>query len=567
MERKHSKIQKRIFLHVAIVIIITLFVSVAAMASVMLNELIQSKLENSLQKTIKAKQSIENIFRQANEMAYAISLDQDVLNLIKSSVDNKVNQIEANQVYKNLYFLIDKMEMYSDVAILSYDEKLSKWSLVGASLSNKNEALLKRMDLSTTDILSNKYFVDSTSGNYRIFHSVNDLYGNLIGCIIVELDSKFISEIFASSSYEYQNEKIAIVDELGKVILIFPNNVDFNSILEENKELLHNNTQIINRKVFGKRSILVSNSVNYTGWQIIRIIKMDGIYQLIYSSIQIDIIILIILIVAGIISSYAVSKSITDPILKLRKSVIEFEKANYLKTIQAETDDEIGELANTFNDIGYRLRESIDKMVEDEKKKAEFQLQILQAQINPHFLYNTLDSIRWMAVINKQDKISEMVIAIIKLLRYNISNMNSFVALEDEIDCIKNYISVQSYRYGKRVEMEYDIETVKELKVLKFILQPLVENSIYHGSNVFNNDVKIKIIGYKENEKLILKVVDNGVGLRKKETESSTKMHTGIGVENIRQRIKLHFGEEYGIELIPLKVGVEVRLTLAIIYE
>lgn len=568
MLTKRSKIQKRIFLHVVVVIIITLFISVIAMASLVLNEYLQREVDNSIDKALKTKQNIEYIFRSANEMTIALATDREVKKRIMDWNNGNMSSQDEQNLDDYFKFLVDKLDSYESITIFGLANDIPEWNLLISSGTEDGSFLLQQVNIMTEKILLEEYFISSSAPNHWIYRNIKDDDKNIIGVVVVELNSSTIREVFASSSYEYQNEKIAIVDEIGDVILSFPNNTDFKSIFKENNDIIQYNTQVINRKVFGKRSILVSNTINYTDWQIVRIINMDSIYQVIFSTLQIALIMLLILIIIAVISSYAVSKTITEPILKLRKSVIDFEKADYKLEIISESDDEIGELAETFNDIGSRLRDSVDKIVENEKKKVEFQLQILEAQINPHFLYNTLDSIRWMAIINQQPQISEMVIAIIKLLRYNISDVDCYIALEDEIDCIKNYLSIQSYRYGKSVDIEYDIDKVKHLKVVKFLLQPLVENSIYHGSGNFKHDIIIKVIGYTNEDKLILKIIDNGIGIHKdiiKNNEITSKMHTGIGVENIKKRIKLYFGNQYDLKLIELEQGVEVQLTLPII--
>ena len=218
-----------------------------------------------------------------------------------------------------------------------------------------------------------------------------------------------------------------------------------------------------------------------------------------------------------------------------------------------------------------KLKGLINGMLKEQKKKTDMEFEILQAQINPHFLYNTLDSIRWLAVIQNVENISEMSSALINLLKYNISKKGTIVSLKEEIDGIKNYETIQKYRYGDTFCIEYNIqEETLDCKIIKFILQPLVENAIFHGINVSDSDAKIKITSEIQNNDLVIKVIDNGVGMnvlnRDDNSIKKKKMHTGIGLNNIEERIKLYFGEKYGIEIFSkIDVGTTVKITLPLV--
>lgn len=207
------------------------------------------------------------------------------------------------------------------------------------------------------------------------------------------------------------------------------------------------------------------------------------------------------------------------------------------------------------------------------KKKADMEFQILQAQINPHFLYNTLDSIKWLAVIQNVHNISSMTNSLINLLKYNISRNNKTVMLSEELESVKNYVNIQKYRYGDIFEVTYDVnEDLLEYRILKFILQPIVENAIFHGFENMEGNCLIKIIARKKDEYLIIEIIDNGIGItneRLEDIQSPNKdkgKFSGIGLRNIEERIKLYFGEKYGLTIdSKLHEGTHVSLFLPII--
>lgn len=560
----HWNIQKRIFLYIVSITILCVFVSGASITYFVTKEYIADEVENSLNTAIKTKQNIEFIFRMANELAFGLIQDENLNKLLDDNISNQ----EYESALEDVNFLIENIKvqkLYKNVSILVFDshriDSINKEKQEQYKLSffeqEYNELILKEK-LSEQD-----YLVDYKNDVFEFVRPIYSQNGEIKGAVIVELDANYIKETFASSSYEYSDEKIIIVNDSSEIILSFPNSTDFHDILKENPQLIKYNTHEINKNVFGRKSILVSDSIKYTNWKIIRIINMDKTNKTVTYINLIVIIILIIFLLIAMVMSYFLSLSITKPIIKLNNSVSEVEKGNFSETLPITSKDEIGELTRSFNNMVIQLNQSIETIIDNEKRKAELQLEILQAQINPHFLYNTLDSIRWLAIIHNETNISEMTLAIINLLKYNISKKSQIVKVEEEIKCIQNYITIQKYRYGKDIQIEFDVDTIEDYKVLKFVLQPLIENCIYHGFNSLNIQGLIKITGYVNNNELIIKVIDNGKGINSNiNIESKSKMHTGIGIDSIKQRIKLYFGDQYGIALVNLQKGTEVTINL-----
>lgn len=192
--------------------------------------------------------------------------------------------------------------------------------------------------------------------------------------------------------------------------------------------------------------------------------------------------------------------------------------------------------------------------MENQKQKNEMEFKILQEQINPHFLYNTLDSIKWLAAMQNMNNIVEMSTALINLLKYNLSSHNSLTSLEDEINSVKNYIVIQKFRYLDTFEFTTSLSTdTLNCRILRFILQPLVENSIIHGFRDVEKNYKIQAVSYFEDDMLHIKVIDNGCGM---DVEKVNEINTGlkddkcfnnIGINNIQKRIQLYYGGNYGL--------------------
>ena len=198
-----------------------------------------------------------------------------------------------------------------------------------------------------------------------------------------------------------------------------------------------------------------------------------------------------------------------------------------------------------------------ERLLNSEIKEKEAELLLLQSQINPHFLYNTLDALYFMAVIDQADDVAEMVLALSDTFKLSLNKGNKLILVRDEMEKIKAYMKVQNMRYHNRFQFQVELE--EEMlgnKMLTFILQPLVENAVYHGLEPRIGNGYIRIEGYIEDEEMVFHIQDNGVGI-----DDLSKLEDGYGVKNIRERIKLFYGEEYDV-IFDSKTGEGTTVTL-----
>lgn len=219
--------------------------------------------------------------------------------------------------------------------------------------------------------------------------------------------------------------------------------------------------------------------------------------------------------------------------------------------------DEIGTLSKTFAHLVNRIQELIREAVEHERNKKENDFKVLQAQINPHFLYNTLSSVNCMASMNRTDDIQIMISALINLLQASIDKMGEIITIEQELENLKNYVTIQQLRYGERFDVIYEVdEGILSFKLPKLLLQPLVENSIFHGASGLDEKLHIWVSVRLRESKIEVEVKDDGVGIDEKKIDlilsgklQEEKGFTKIGVNSVNQRIQLAFGEEYGLTI------------------
>jgi two-component system sensor histidine kinase YesM len=273
---------------------------------------------------------------------------------------------------------------------------------------------------------------------------------------------------------------------------------------------------------------------------------------------------LTIIILFSISISRSITRSVTKPIQELCKATEEVAKGDFETTTHIESGDEIQVLTKSFNNMKGEIGQLIDDMKHEQLNLRATELKLLQAQINPHFLYNTLDTIVWLAEGNQTKRVVEMVTSLSEFFRTVLSEGKDFITIREETSHIRSYLSIQQFRYQDILAYEIDIdEILYEYEILKLTIQPLVENALYHGIKWKRGGGKITVKGFLsnegENEEVKIQVIDNGKGmtagelrnLRKKIKGIKKNKHEvergGFGLANVNERIRMNYGEAYGI--------------------
>lgn len=261
----------------------------------------------------------------------------------------------------------------------------------------------------------------------------------------------------------------------------------------------------------------------------------------------------------GIFLSVLISYQLGRPISRLNQHLDRIAKGHFEKDNSIETKDEIGEIGKHVNNMSARISTLLDHRIESEKEKNNLEIKMLQAQINPHFLYNTLDSIKWIATMQKNSGIVQVVAALSSLLKNMAKGCNEKVSLRTELNFLNDYITIEKIRYLELFEVHIEIEDeqIYDAKIIKLTLQPLVENAIFSGIEPSGRDGCIRIRAYAENQKLIITVTDNGIGIPPEQIDSllsdtskiTKSTMSGIGLPNVDRRIKLVYGDSYGLSI------------------
>ncbi len=305
----------------------------------------------------------------------------------------------------------------------------------------------------------------------------------------------------------------------------------------------------------GLKNVLIYDTSGRNGWKVAATIPLKDVLYQTGSIKMMAIVVGIVVIALSSTISFLISTKITKPIREMTKLVKVVAKGNLDVKYEARTNDELKDLSDGFNYMTSSLKELIGKVYIEEIQLKQAQLENLNAKINPHFLYNTLDTIYWMLVIAEQHEISNLVVALSDMLRYSISKSGDQVTVREEIKQIDNYLYIQKTRFKDRLDVEYEVEeAANDCYIMKLLIQPIVENAIKHGLEFQSQKGLIIIKVYEKVEEIIIQIIDNGKGMSEREVkhllnraDTSSLKKPGIGLNNVNERIKMFYGAKYGI--------------------
>lgn len=320
----------------------------------------------------------------------------------------------------------------------------------------------------------------------------------------------------------------------------------------------------------GERRVMTVKNVSYSGWKIVGISYVDEIVTNKKYFNSFILIISLFGIVFEILASLFISAKISQPIKRLEKHMKRLENGDFDISVEVKGEDEVKRLSKAFNMMVARIKTLMEQIIKEQEEKRKSELKALQAQINPHFLYNTLDSIVWMNENRNYDGVTVMVAALAKLFRISLSKGNEMISIADEVEHARSYLIIQKIRYKDKFEYTIDVEPgLQSKRTLKLILQPIIENAIYHGISPLNEKGIIKISVIAEENNILLQVSDNGYGIKPEilegllVQESISYYSGGVGLKNVNERIKLCYGKNYGIEIkSEMDVGTKVNIRI-----
>lgn len=349
---------------------------------------------------------------------------------------------------------------------------------------------------------------------------------------------------------------IYVIDQNGDLIYHPQQQIIYAGLKTENIDFaLNKEDGSYYHDFMGERRIVTVNTIKYTNWKMVGISYVNELEATRRNISLFVVFISIFGLVFAILASLFISAKISEPIKNLEKQMKKVENGDFNISVDVRGEDEVRRLSKAFNVMIAKIRQLMAEIINEQEAKRKSELKALQAQINPHFLYNTLDSIVWMNENQRYDAVTPMVVALSQFFRISISKGNEFITVRDELEHVRSYLIIQKMRYRDKFDFTIDAEPdVLVLKTVKLILQPIVENAIYHGITPIQEKGLIQISAAIEGDDLLYRITDNGYGIKPEIVEmilntTPGKKRGGVGLRNVNERIQLYFGPKYGIKI------------------
>ncbi|MDF2614605.1 MAG: histidine kinase [Clostridia bacterium] len=580
---------KFIISYMAIIVLTLVFVGVFSYniaVTFIQNQLSQYGLEVLRQ----INQNIDNSIDELDRISVVLSSDEQIQQILQKEknrttaefiqddtiMDNKINNImNLRKDIKSLFIFSYNGEIYqykgSDNSIeADYIFTTTKWF-------NDMKKLNKQVMLLPTYLPDEIIGLGQPKKVFSYIRNINDSETQEpIGCIMINMDIKIFDDILNNMNIGSQNEFVIVNNNKTIVYNTESSYISTQFRSPYISKLLELKSGNLVSTVDKERLIITFDTSSVTNWTIINTIPFNRIYsQITNIRYTFTLMILCSALIAFLVGVF-ISTSITRPINRLKDVMKKVEQGDFDQDITITSEDEIGQLSTSFNHMVANIKELIQKVYKVEILRKEAELSALQAQINPHFLYNTLQIMDLIAEEEGIDTISNVCRALAKIFRYSINRGKEVVPLSKELEHVKNYMEIQKIRFNNKIEMKYDIdESLYDYKMVKLILQPIVENAVFHGVENKRSHCKIIISACKQEEYLVLTVQDNGVGMNNEQLEKlkhslneeivhaeiSRYTERSIGIKNVNARIKLYFGEQYGIDIeSQAEIGTKISI-------
>ena len=454
-------------------------------------------------------------------------------------------------------YLLASMASYSN----TYDEIVSNMTVA----NNYNLNFKEEMDESLYKLVVGYVTLDTIETD----KSLKNPY-----TLIDELRSEFtrLTAITTESESKLWLESLLRnIDTLEKRVDDIVDSISAGGRYNENIEKLDNNIYILTELIQDDIQYYIYYQTRYMDKVTDTLQDQIGRFMVVCS------VLIGVLIIVVAVSAVMIVSGIIQPISQLNQATEKIAQGDFNARAQADSEDEVAELAVSFNKMAGSMQSLIDKVKEDERKMRKADLRLLQEQIQPHFLYNTLDTIVWLIESNEPDEAVTMVVTLSDFFREILSKGKEFISIKEEEKHISSYLQIQEMRY--RDILEYDIQldqVIYKYQILKLTLQPVVENALYHGIKYKRAKGCIHIHGEKEGDIIRLTVRDDGVGMDEEELEQLRQQiekpcqetEKGFGLANVNERIHMYFGPEYGMKIQSQKgKGTTVEIVIPAILE
>ena len=559
---KFSSIQSVIFATVA-VLVLSAVVIVTGVSMKFTNT---SIFENSSEYTHtiiqQMNQNIDSYIDYMENIAYLISSNEDVQDYL---FDEKIDNEGRYRILNQLQTILDSRSDIRNVGIISKNGRML--------INDGSKSVNQDLDLNTQEwyatalekpngpILTSSHVQHIISGErpwvITLSRGIRDRSGSgeKEGVFFIDLNYSAISELCDQSTVGTKGYAF-ILDAKGNIVYHPQQQQLYNELQTENISLIMDTDEDTVLTGTGNDGKLYSISRSEkTGWTVVDCTNVKELLSKSRQAQSVYVLTAIILVIVALLFSRFMARSITLPIQKLRDSMKKVQEGDFsVSDVVVDSRNEIGSLTKSFDVMTHRIHELMEQNVHEQEEKRKSELKALQSQINPHFLYNTLDSIIWMAEGKKNEEVVLMTASLARLLRQSISNEDELVTIANEVEYARGYLTIQKMRYKDKLEFQIEVDSsILYIPLIKLVLQPIIENAIYHGLKYKESKGLLIVKGFMKDGNAVLQVIDDGVGMDEETLAHIYDKHkvnyhsNGVGVYNVQKRLKLYYGEDYGI--------------------
>ena len=559
---KFSSIQSVIFATVA-VLVLNAVVIVTGVSMKFTNT---SIFENSSEYTHtiiqQMNQNIDSYIDYMENIAYLISSNEDVQDYL---FDEKIDNEGRYRILNQFQTILDSRSDIRNVGIISKNGRML--------INDGSKSVNQDLDLNTQEwyatalekpngpILTSSHVQHIISGErpwvITLSRGIRDRSGSgeKEGVFFIDLNYSAISGLCDQSTVGTKGYAF-ILDAKGNIVYHPQQQQLYNELQTENISLIMDTDEDTVLTGTGNDGKLYSISRSEkTGWTVVDCTNVKELLSKSRQAQSVYVLTAIILVIVALLFSRFMARSITLPIQKLRDSMKKVQEGDFsVSDVVVDSKNEIGSLTKSFDVMTHRIHELMEQNVHEQEEKRKSELKALQSQINPHFLYNTLDSIIWMAEGKKNEEVVLMTASLARLLRQSISNEDEVVPIANEVEYARGYLTIQKMRYKDKLEFQIEVDSsILYIPLIKLVLQPIIENAIYHGLKYKESKGLLIVKGFMKDGNAVLQVIDDGVGMDEETLAHIYDKHkvnyhsNGVGVYNVQKRLKLYYGEDYGI--------------------
>jgi two-component system sensor histidine kinase YesM len=530
-----------------------------------LKEIINDKIGASVQESLHLTQNnMEDILGQMMSAAMLVSIDRSVARILESPsemslyerlrvTDELISKLNSTYLYKMRFYtaIIDENgQLYSSLENqVKKKEILTSFSWLSEAKEAKNRFLWAYEETNLINYFRKEPLVivaksiDSADGMRNIGTVMIMVGSSELGAILGALEGHVM--LFGTDGqvlYRSDEDRLAEPGYEEGVILAMADS-DQGQFIE---------------RLNGQRFIVNYRTIALTGWKVAQFVPYDAVFEEIISLRGVYLYVIGGIIVVFILVAGTISYGVTRSLHLLRLKMIKVEKGDFhAGTISVKGKDEVAELMTTYNGMLEQIKELIQSVKDEQKQKEQLRFKMLQAQINPHFLLNTLNNIKWMAYMRRDQEVGDMISHMAVMMETSIGRGEDIITLRQEIDFIESYITLQNIRFNGEIVLRTNVpDHLLSCAIVKFTLQPLVENSIIHGFNGHSGIQTINIDVEELRGQVSLIIRDNGTGIADDKLRlignaiagtGTYQVRERIGLLNVHERIRLHFGDSYGI--------------------